>query len=197
MMINTHREELYIATGNDGKFEETESFLTNKLPSIRILKASIPFVEVQSDDQQEIVLDKARQAWQQLQKPFLVEDAGILFDRYKNFPGPLTKFVYQGIGIEGLLKLVTQGDRATFVLYLVYMWGPKDFYLFKGECKGSIVVPERFNAHPQLPYDDIFKPDGSDKTYAQLRGTKEFESFSYRMDALRKFLHWYKTDKKH
>ena len=119
MMINTHREELYIATGNDGKFEETESFLTNKLPSIRVLKASIPFVEVQSDDQQEIVLDKARQAWQQLQKPFLVEDAGILFDRYKNFPGPLTKFVYQGIGIEGLLKLVTQGDRATFVLYLV------------------------------------------------------------------------------
>lgn len=185
-------KELYVVTGNDGKFQEYRFFFENLFPDMVIKQADLPLVEMQSDDQEEIAIDKAKQAWKLLQKPLLVEDAGIFFDRYKNFPGPLTKFVYQGIGIDGLLKLVNQGDGATFILHLIYMWGDEEYKVFKGMCKGSIIVPHQLEAHPQLPYDDIFKPDGSDKSYSQLRGTPAFRGFSYRMDALRKFCDWLK-----
>ena len=185
-------QEITYVTGNSGKFEEVKRFFARHMPSLAFRRESLEITEIQSNVQLDIALDKARQAWQKLKKPVLVEDAGIYFDRYDNFPGAFTKFVYLGIGIEGLLKLVEKGDKATFVLHLIYLENYDTYHVFKGECKGSIVVPKGLSAHPELPYDDIFKPDGCEKSYAQLRGTDEFEDYAYRVDALKKFLSWLK-----
>lgn len=189
-------QEITYVTGNSGKFEEVKRFFVRHMPALKLCHKNLPITEIQSDVQLDIALDKARQAWQQLKKPVLVEDAGIYFDQYENFPGALTKFVYLGIGIEGLLKLVKEGDKATFLLHLIYLEDPDTYQIFKGECVGSIVIPKNLSAHPELPYDDIFKPNGSDKTYAELRGTDEFERYAYRVDALKKFLRWLQQYKK-
>lgn len=186
-------KNLHVVTENNGKFEEISLFCGTHLPSLKIIQSSLSLVEVQSNDLLEIAMDKARQAWSVLKKPLIVEDTGFFFEKYSNFPGALTKFVYQGIGLEGLLKLVRPGDRAYCSVYLVYIDGPERVQNFIGTCNGTIVIPNEHLGHAQLPYANLFLPDGSEKTYAQLRGTPAFENYSARLKALHQFVNWYKA----
>ena len=47
-------------------------------------------------------------------KPLIVDDAGIFFDGFNQFPGALAKYVMQGIGIKGILKLIQNKQKAAF-----------------------------------------------------------------------------------
>jgi XTP/dITP diphosphohydrolase len=181
------QKRVWYATTNHGKFEEVKRYIEEHAPSIELAQLAEELPEVQSMDQRAIALDKAAQAWNLVKEPVLVDDAGIYFEAYNEFPGTLTKFVYYGIGYEGLLKLVEQNNRAFFRLFMVYM-DKDNKEVFEGRCDGKIIRPEKFDAHPKLPYDAIFLPDGTDKTYAELRGTPEEHEFAYRLRALKKFL---------
>ena len=64
--------------------------------------------------------------------------------------------------------------------------------IFEGKCEGTLVQPKEFSGNPSLPYDCVFVPNGTNKTYAQIRNTKESEKYLYRIQALKKFLNWYK-----
>ena len=186
------KKEIYYATGNAGKFEEVKRFIESHEPAIKIKQFDEDLPEIQTMDQRSIAIDKAKKAWNKLQEPVLIDDSGIFFDAYNRFPGTLTKFIYHGIGYEGLLKLVEDNNRAKFLLYMIYTEKENEHHIFEGKCEGQVIRPKRFDAHPGLPYDAIFLPDGSNKTYAQLRGTDEEKKFAYRLRALQKFLDWFK-----
>lgn len=185
------KKEIYYVTSNDGKFEEVSMYLKDRTFSPAVIQARIELDEIQSYDQQHIALDKARQAWNHIKKPVLVDDSGIYFDKYHKFPGTMTKFLYKGVGMKGVLKLVEPGDKAHFLLSLVYCDGPESFEVFEGRCDGHVVFPDIFRANPNQPYDDIFQPQGSDKTYIQLWGTPEMGKYFYRLRAIDAFLKWY------
>lgn len=184
--------ELYYVTGNAGKFEEVKNFIDRANLNINLKQIDIDLPEMQTLDQKAIALDKAKQAWQLVQKPLLVDDAGIYFEAYHRFPGSLTKFVYQGIGFKGIFKLLEEDHRAYFLIYLVYIDGPDSYKIFEVRCDGKIVEPGELSAHPSLPFDDIFVPVGIDKTYAQLRRTPEIDLYNYRIHAMQQFVSWSK-----
>lgn len=184
--------EIYYATGNDGKFAEIKSFIDRFEPDINIKQFAVDIEEIQSLDQKLIAIDKVKKVWQMLKKPVLVDDGGIFFDAYNQFPGALSKYIFQGIGFEGLFKLVEENNKAAFILQMVYTDG-EVIEAFEGRCDGIIVRPTDYETHPQLPFTAIFKPNGSDKTYAELRDTPEFTQFAFRQRALQKFLKWYKA----
>lgn len=182
---------IYYVTGNAGKFAEAQRFIHEHAPHITLEQYDVDLTERQTLDQKAIALEKAQQAYDILKKPVLIDDGGMFFDAYNNFPGTLSKFVFEGIGYEGLLKLVEDNNRAHFRLFMVYQDSPDHAKIFEGRCNGIIIRPDNFDAHPHLPYDAFFKPDGTDKTYAQLRGTKEEHVYAYRLRALKKFVDWY------
>ncbi|OIZ97955.1 hypothetical protein BEV13_07200 [Rickettsiella grylli] len=184
--------KLYYVTNNAGKFEEVSHFFTKMAPSFHIKQWAIDIDEIQSLDQTIVVRDKVKKAYKRVQQPLLLDDGGLFFAAYHQFPGTLSKFVFQGLGFKGLLKLVEDDNRASFILQLAYTDGLQT-ELFEGICQGSIVLPEDFPSHPTLPLTAIFKPDGSDKTLAQLRYTDHFFHFSFRQRALKKFVDWYQT----
>lgn len=193
------QKEILYATGNTGKFDEVANFLTEHEQNIKLIQFSADIPEIQSIDQKAIALDKAKKAWSLAQgthpqTPILVDDAGIYFEKYNQFPGALTKYIWTGLGFEGMKRIFEEGDAAYFLLYMVYITGPESYEIFEGTCAGTLTKPEQFTAHPSLPYDAIFKPTGSDKTYEELRGSPEAKNFLYRLRALQKFLHWYKTN---
>lgn len=183
--------ELYYATSNSDKYEVVNSYLEKNMPHIQLKPCTHDFVEIQSYDQQEVAIDKARQAWDFLQKPVIVDDAGIYFEKYRDFPGVLTKYVYRGLGREGILKLVDPGDKARFTLTMVYWYGPEKYEVFVVECPGHIVHQTEFTAGTGSPYDVMFAPEGETRTFAQLLAVGECEKYHYRLNALKKFLHWY------
>lgn len=184
------KKEIYYVTGNTGKFEEVSDFFKKSSSKIRIKQYAVDIDEIQSLDQKLVVCDKIKKAFATVNKPLLLDDGGIFFEAYNQFPGTLSKFVFQGLGFKGLFKLVEDDNRASFILQLAYTDGTQT-QLFEGVCKGTIVKPTDLTSHPELPFTAIFKPNGSDKTLAELRYTPDFFHYSFRQQALRKFIDWY------
>ncbi len=188
-------KKLAFVTTNTGKFAEVKRWLNQFEPSIELEHIALDLPEIQSLDVQEIALDKAQQAWQILQKPLLIDDGGIYLEKYYNFPGPLTKYVYKGIGFEGFWKLASDDPRAYFLSCLVYSDGPASFHIFEGICKGHIVEPKDvIITHTQLPFTHIFVPQGYDKVFAELKLTPLEEQFNHRTIAIKKLVTWLKEN---
>ena len=188
--INHPPKTIFYSTTNVGKFEELHRYIKNhiKMPPFELKQFDQEIPEIQSIDQKAIAINKAQKAWELCKKPVLVDDSGIYFEHYNNFPGTLSKFIFHGIGFEGLLKLTEVDNRAYLKLFMIYKENEKEHHIFEGITKGSIIRPEEFEAHPALPYDAIFLPAGSNKTMAKIRGTEEEQNFSYRIKALKKFI---------
>lgn len=182
--------ELYYVTSNSDKFELVYRYLERNAPNIQLKPCAHDLIEIQSYNQEEVAIDKARQAWKLLQKPVLIDDAGIYFEKYRDFPGVFTKFVYHALGRDGLRKLVVPGDRACFRLTMVYWYGPEQYATFIGECQGHIVDQVQFVPGLGSPYDALFAPVEDPRSFAELHATGEHEQYHYRLKALQKFLHW-------
>lgn len=186
------QQELYYVTGNTGKFQEVSTFIQRTDKSIQLNQIDLDVPEIQTLDHLGVAIDKAKQAWKILRKPLLVDDAGIYFEAYHRFPGSLTKFVLEGIGFKGILKLVQDDHRAYFLIYLVYIDGENSYQVFEGRCDGKIIEPQVIQANPGLPFDDIFVPNGYEKTYTEVKKTTKIDDLNYRIMALQRFLAWYK-----
>lgn len=184
--------KIYYVTNNAGKFEEVQDFFTHATTTFDMQQYAIDIDEIQSLDQKIVVLDKVKKAFNVVQQPLLLDDGGLFFAAYNQFPGTLSKFVFQGLGFKGLFKLVEDDNRASFILQLAYTDGLQT-QLFEGVCQGTIVMPEDLSCHPKLPFTAIFKPEGSNKTLAQLRYTADFFRYSFRQQALKKFIDWYQN----
>lgn len=184
--------KIYYVTNNAGKFEEVRDFFDRFTLSFQVEQVAIDIDEIQSLDQKIVVLDKVKKAFSMVKQPLLLDDGGLFFAAYNQFPGTLSKFVFQGLGFKGLFKLIDEDNRASFILQLAYTDGMQT-QLFEGVCHGTIVMPKDLSSHPKLPFTAIFKPDGSAKTLAQLRYTDDFFHFSFRQQALKKFIDWYQA----
>jgi XTP/dITP diphosphohydrolase len=185
-------KELYYVTSNDGKFAEVARFLKMVAPDIELKQFATDIEEIQTMDQQAVAVDKAKKAFKVLQKPLLVDDAAIYFERYNKFPGTLSRYVYTGLGFEGIKKLFEEYDPAYFLLYVVYVDQTGQEHIFEGACFGRLTKPATFEGNLNLPFDVFFIPDGAEITYAAM--AKDFDRYAhffYRMRALQKFMAWY------
>ena len=182
---------LYV-TSNNGKFLEVERYIKRHVPEINLVQANIDIEEIQSMDQYAVAMDKAQKAWDQLKAPLLIDDSGIYFNRWHQFPGVLTKFIYKSLGMDGLKRLIDEGDTGFFRLWLVYADETGTLHPFEGRCDGQLTTDYRGDAHAELPYDLLFKPEGLDKTYAEIRLDPAYENYFYRLRALQAFLTWFK-----
>jgi XTP/dITP diphosphohydrolase len=186
-------KHLFYVTSNSGKFAEVEQFLKRHAPEIALTRVDMDIPEIQSMDQQAVAIDKAQKAWNKLKSPLLIDDAGIYFDRWNQFPGVLTKYVFQGLGMEGVKRLIDAGDTGYFALWLVYVDEQGVLHPFEGKCLGRLTNRFKGTAHEELPYDLCFIPDGLEQTYAEIKNNPAYESYFYRIRAVQAFLDWFKT----
>lgn len=185
--------EIFYATGNPGKFEDVSSFLEHQAPHIKLIQYAEELPELQSTDQRFVAVEKGREAWRRLKKPVIVDDAGIYFERYNNFPGVFTKFLYKGIGFEGIRRLVPEGDPVYYQLHLVYAYGENEHAVFVGRCDGTLTYQAEFPVNPPLPFDTLFVPCGERRTFAELRRLGLLEPCDHRIAACKDFLAWLKS----
>jgi non-canonical purine NTP pyrophosphatase (RdgB/HAM1 family) len=182
-------KKICYVSSNHLKYEECSAFLKKKSPGINTEHIDINIREIQTRDHRAIAVDKAEEAWRRLKKPLFVDDMGIYLEKYGTFPGTLTKFVFQGIGYKGLFRLVDSGDRAVFIHNLVYI--DKDgLEVFETRQEGAIIKPSQLENDQELPFDQVFVPDGYDRSYEELRlsAAEKYEKASYRIAAFEKFL---------
>lgn len=181
--------ELYYMTGNPAKFEEAALFFAKYVPSLKLLQSDIDLPEIQTLDQKAIALEKARKAWKRLKKPVLVDDTGVYFESYPNFPGTMTKFVYKALGFNGLFKLLNTGEPMSIRIVLVCMYGENEYAVIDETVSGIFNRDHRLDLHrSEAPFDTVFIPEGATETVDELRMQGKAEPYQYRMRALKKLL---------
>ncbi|MEA3378487.1 MAG: RdgB/HAM1 family non-canonical purine NTP pyrophosphatase [Nanoarchaeota archaeon] len=178
---------LYFVTGNDDKFFEIKRIL-DKI-GIDLKQSKINIVEKKYDTEKEVSIGKALAAVKQLNAPVIVEDTGIYFEDYNNFPGPNAHVFFDGVGHEGVLKILEGKKRGAYFRTSVAFCKPgSNPVCFIGECKGQIA--EKISDVIDFAYDSLFVPDGDKRTFSEMT-KEEKDKFSHRRKAIEEFIKWY------
>ena len=177
--------ELKVVTSNDGKIKEFKQAF-EKTP-VFPTKVSVPYPEVQASSLEEVVdfgLDNLKD---KIQPPFIIDDAGVFVDGLEGFPGVYSRYVYDTIGLQGILKQMENLDdrQASFKCVLGLLLEDGTTHKFVGECKGRIIHEMRGDGG--FGYDPIFIPDGFDRTFSELP-PEEKNEISHRGRAMQNLL---------
>lgn len=162
-------------TGNQNKAD----YLA-KLLGMPIVHQKIELDEIQSASLDEIVTHKAKQAYEIVRGPVLVEDVALGFDALDGLPGPFVKFFVDAEnGLENLCRMLdgfeSRGARAECVFG--YYDGTR-LELLRGGLSGVIAVRPRGDGG--YGWDKIFCPEGyENKTRAEL--IREQDEKTYQM----------------
>jgi XTP/dITP diphosphohydrolase len=184
---------VFFATNNVNKFNEAREVLAENKIAVGMLR--IKSLEIQSESLEEIADASVMEAFEKYRLPIVVEDAGLFVDALNGFPGPYAAYVYKTIGNKGLLRLMQRANnrRATFKSVVAYLSAQlRSPMCFEGIAKGEIIRKER-KTHSKMGFgfDPIFKPDNSDRTFAQMNVAEKCK-VSHRAAAFLQFAEWYK-----
>lgn len=147
----------------------------------------------------EICRVKCLEAAKHVKGPVIVEDTCLGFNALKGLPGPYIKFFLEKLGTEGLHRLLAGHEDKSAQAICTFAFARdenSEVILFQGITHGTIVFPR---GPPDFGWDPIFqvrmpmqfsyflsklfyfKPDGYDKTYAELpKATKNEISHRFR-----------------
>jgi non-canonical purine NTP pyrophosphatase (RdgB/HAM1 family) len=154
-----------LVTGNPLKVKEFNLVL--KEFKLKLKSKNLELIESTGKTLKEIAKEKAEQAFQQLKKPVVVDDTGVFFRIYENFPGTESKRIFEKEGYKGILKKLESKPRtAYFKTVLCLMEGIGKQRFFEGVLEGTISEKVFFKNKKVLPYDRIFIPKGKKKVLA-------------------------------
>lgn len=176
--------KLYFATGNLHKLEEARAVLGKYGVEVEQLKAEYP--EDKEKSINEIAKEAAQALAEKYKKPVMVDDTGIFFSAYDNFPGANPKWVFNTLGYEGILRLLVGKKRdAHFLCCVGFCLPGKKAAVFEGRLDGRItIIPYNLDKEV-MPYERIFVPKGSVRTLSTFT-REEKNKISHRAQAFEK-----------
>ncbi len=186
--------EFYFATSNEHKIIEASAALSQYG-----IKA-IPFsgakkLEIQHVNLEEIASTALAIVVQSTQDPVFVEDSGLFIHTLNGFPGPYSSYVFDTIGIEGVLKLMegAKTRKAEFRSSVAFGVAGRHVATFSSVTEGTIQLQPR--GDKGFGFDPIFVPMWYQKTFAEME-LKEKSIYSHRAKALSKLALWYLNESK-
>jgi len=157
---------LYFVSTNKGKFEIIQKVLQQY--GIELTQKPIELDEPESDNLKEVALGKARQAFEKLRQPLIVEDTGFFLEAYKGFPAQHTKWAFKKIGFDGFFKLLSGKSRNAFFQTVICFIDNDGYQLFEGKWEGKVSKKVSEKESPTLPFAKVFIPEGEKKTAIEL-----------------------------
>ncbi len=169
-------KNLLFATTNEFKLKESRDILSCNIDSI-----SLDLEEIQETDVEKVVLNKVLKAYDIVKRPVMVEDSGLYFNALNGFPGALIKLLIDKIGTNGslseteskngnvsklLLGLDNYGAYAKTCFAFTNSSSEKDVIIVDGVVNG--LISKDIRGKNGFGWDDIFIPDGYDKTFAEM-----------------------------
>ena len=175
--------KLSFVTSNRHKYEEVKDILSEFGIDVVWKNIELPEPEGEIDS---IAKAKAKHAAEILKSPAAVDDTGVFFEAYNNFPGPNPKFVFNGIGYEGIMRLLKGKSRKAYFRTAVGYCEPgKKPVVFDGVMKGEITEEVFDKEKDVLPYMRIFVAEGHDNVISSIPA-EEKNRISHRAKAFRK-----------
>lgn len=167
----------FFATKNENKLHEVNDILGYSLEQI-----NIDLFEPQGVNVEDIVKEKAKDAFRKVGKIVLVEDTSLEFLAWNGLPGALIKWFLDTVGNEGILNMLkNEINRKAIAKTAVGFFDGGQVHIFVGIISGTI--SEKIRGNSGFGWDSIFIPDGYDKSFAEMTSTEK-NSISMRKLAL-------------
>ncbi len=131
-----------------------------------IRHTKLDLAEIQSLDLSEIVGHKARQAYDKVGGPVIVEDVSLEFKALGGLPGPFIRFFVERVPFDTLCAMVDGQDRSATARCVMGYCDGGEVELFEGSMDGEIAVTP--SGDKGFGWDRIFIPEGYDVTRAEL-----------------------------
>jgi len=172
-------KDIYFITSNEYKIREAQKIFGSL--GIKIVSKPLDLIEPQNTDQEKVSKFKAKQAYDLINEPIIVDDAGLFIDSFPSFPGVYTSFIAKTIGIVNLCKLISDKEPAEFRTVVTFFDGKK-MLSSTGSLKGIIV---KEGVKDGMLFSDIFFPESESNNLTALTNAG-YES--HRSIALKKLL---------
>ena len=185
------QQKVYYVTSNRGKVREAKRLTSHEFTLIKIVDRNLELEEIQTFDEKTVIEHKAQQAWQAVQAPCLVDDAGFYLKKYGFYPGTLAKPTAISLGWEGIYRLIDDDNRVTIYCRICFTEDGINFHHFRADTDGEIITPPSLELLNSRGFASIFRPTGSRFTYLQMAGKPEANEYYHRTKALKKFFTWY------
>jgi non-canonical purine NTP pyrophosphatase (RdgB/HAM1 family) len=174
-------KDIVFITGNQHKADYLAKWLGIPVPHRKI-----DLDEIQSLDLRTVVEHKARQAYDIVKKPVLVEDVALTFTAMGRLPGTLIKWFLEELGAEGLCRLVDGLEHRSAESDIEYaLYDGKTMHFFAGKVIGTVAEMPR--GSEGFGWNPIFIPEGSAKTFAEMVDDERMP-YSHRAAAIAKLL---------
>ncbi len=149
-------------TGNPGKAK-----YFNKLIGLDIPHHSADVDEIQSLDTKDIAIHKAKQAYDQIKKPVIVEDTCLYIDTLNGLPGPFIKWFEITLGMDAICRLADSDPvRAGVASNIHIYYDGHQSVIFRGSLSGTI--SQRPKGTVGFGFNPIFIPAGKTQTLAEM-----------------------------
>lgn len=181
---------LYCITSNEDKVKAAQHWLEKY--NIFLESKPFEFIEIQSESIEEIALYKARQAFQGLHHPLVVNDAGWYIPSLRGFPGPFMKYMNDWLTHDDFLRLLEPYEDRSVIL--------REVVIYKDENEEKSIVHD---------YHGVFliKPQGEGapgRSLVSLRkdgksiakSWEDGEASAHEETVWDKFAKWYKNRQK-
>lgn len=179
-------KDVVFVTGNPNKAQYLADLI-----GMPIDHHAVELDEMQSMDLREVASHKARQAYEVVRRPVLVEDQGMFLPAIDGFPGPFIKFlVDDGKKITHLIRILDGFDDRTAIARCVFVYfdGSSET-VFESELIGQIAKEPKGDGG--FGWDPVFIPDGYDgRTRAELSKAEDHATYMIAkpIDKVGKFL---------
>src|SRR3989344_2529696 len=174
------------ATSNSGKVREFKRILE---PEIKVNHIKISYPEIRSEDSEEIARHSAKELAEKFKKNIVVEDSGLFIKALHDFPGTYSATVHKKIGLEGIIKLMrdVKNRNCVYKSAVAYCEPGKKAISFLGTENGKIA--DKIRGSFGFGHDPIFIPEGSKKTYGEMKNCIEIKKFRrMAVEKLREYL---------
>lgn len=148
-------KDVTFITGNQNKADYLAKLLDTPIDHHKV-----DLDEIQAVDVIEVVIHKAKQAYDIIKKPVLVEDVSLEFNALGGLPGAFIKFFVDHTGLEATCRMLDGfNDRSAVAKCAYAYYDGIDIKIFEGAITGEIA------AHPSegtrgFGWDKIFIPEG-------------------------------------
>jgi XTP/dITP diphosphohydrolase len=174
---------IYFITSNTHKYREVQ-----KMTTLPIMQKDVKYPEIQAETLEAVARFGIQYCFERVREPCFLEDSGLFIDALCGFPGPYSRYVYETLGCEGILRLLNHTRTAHFKAVIAYTNG-SDTKLFMGRTDG--MISQQKIGEKGFGFDPIFIPEGETRTFACMT-LQEKNLYSHRGKAFNTFITYLK-----
>ncbi len=178
-------KKIIFVTTNQGKIASLRRALDKAgLKDIEIDARPLAIIEPQAESCEAVALSKARQAYELLKEPVLVDDSSFHITALGGFPGVYARYMIDTLGAEGIVDFMRdkKDTSAHFEGVLVYVDEKGEEHVFSEEPYCGHISDTVHEITHQNPWSDLYKifiPKGSQEVLGNMT-PKDIYSSPYR-----------------